>query len=477
MPSIFRKKKQPKPPTPFPITPAPNTAPATPRKSLSSFVSTAPSTTASPRLSVQSNASSSSASVSSHPQAQAQTPIFEKFSPVKPAPPASPLIDKPSPRIKPQSTNPSSEKTRNLFSSSIPVPVASPKERKIKPVIQKAPTPPAKEVPVTAMSSASVKSVKNARKEQEKERVERQVAQPSGKITPVKAYLIFYNAVSTLLWGYLLVITLTFLLTPRSAPSVASPSFLSTLSTYVPFLGGPKHVQYIHKILNHLKGSYDFGNLGCWTKGIQSLAVLEIVHAALGLVRSPVGTVTSQVFSRVYTVWGVVEAVPQITHDSPLFTTMLLAWSIAEVVRYSFYTLTLLPPASVPSPIASLLTWLRYTSFLVLYPLGAGSEAFLSFSTLPPFALLAGKAIGLLPGGAVRDLVVKSKIGREVLWWVAKEGGKNVTGQEWGLMEGVRLVMFFVWWPSLFALYTYMLKQRKKVLGKGKTVGGVNKAR
>ncbi|ODO00606.1 hypothetical protein L198_02926 [Cryptococcus wingfieldii CBS 7118] len=444
MPSIFRKKKQPKPPNPFPITPAPNTAPATPRKSLSSFVSTAPSTTASPRLSVQSNASSSSASVSSHPQAQAQTPIFEKFSPVKPAPPASPLVDKPSPRIKPQSANPSSEKTRNLFSSSIP------QDQTGHP---KSPTPPAKEVPVTAMSTASVKSVKNARKEQEKERVERQVAQPSGKITPVKAYLIFYNAVSTLLWGYLLVITLTFLLTPRSAPSVASPSFLSTLSTYVPFLGEPKHVQYIHKILNHLKGSYDFGNLGWLTKWIQSLAVLEIVHAALGLVRSPVGTVTSQVFSRVYTVWGVVEAVPQVTHDSPLFTTMLLAWSIAEVVRYSFYTLSLLPPASVPSPITSLLTWLRYTSFLVLYPLGAGSEAFLSFSTLPPFALLAGKAIRLLPGGA------------------------NVSGQEWGLMEGVRLVMFFVWWPSLFALYTYMLKQRKKVLGKGKTVGGVNKAR
>ncbi|TYJ51364.1 hypothetical protein B9479_008065, partial [Cryptococcus floricola] len=116
------------------------------------------------------------------------------------------------------------------------------------------------------------------------------------------------------------------------------------------------------------------------------------------------------------------------THDSPLFTTMLLAWSIAEVVRYSFYTLSLLPPASVPSPITSLLTWLRYTSFLVLYPLGAGSEAFLSFSTLPPFALLAGKAIGLLSGGAVRDLVVKSKLGREVLWWVAK-GGKNLVSE------------------------------------------------
>lgn len=30
---------------------------------------------------------------------------------------------------------------------------------------------------------------------------------------------------------------------------------------------------------------------------------------------------------------------------------------------------------------------------------------------------------------------------------------------------------------ALYVLYTYMLKQRRKVLGMGKTVGGVNKAR
>jgi very-long-chain (3R)-3-hydroxyacyl-CoA dehydratase len=30
---------------------------------------------------------------------------------------------------------------------------------------------------------------------------------------------------------------------------------------------------------------------------------------------------------------------------------------------------------------------------------------------------------------------------------------------------------------ALYVLYTYMLKQRKRVLGAGKTVGGVNKKR
>lgn len=46
-----------------------------------------------------------------------------------------------------------------------------------------------------------------------------------------------------------------------------------------------------------------------WT---QTLAVLEVVHAALGWVRSPLGTVASQVASRLWTVWGVVEAAPEI---------------------------------------------------------------------------------------------------------------------------------------------------------------------
>ena len=43
-------------------------------------------------------------------------------------------------------------------------------------------------------------------------------------------------------------------------------------------------------------------------KVTQSLAVLEVVHAALGWVRSPVATTAMQVASRLWSVWGVVEA-------------------------------------------------------------------------------------------------------------------------------------------------------------------------
>jgi very-long-chain (3R)-3-hydroxyacyl-CoA dehydratase len=59
---------------------------------------------------------------------------------------------------------------------------------------------------------------------------------------------------------------------------------------------------------------------------------------------------------------------------------MLLAWSITEIIRYSFYAFSL-SPTKTPTP--HWLVWLRYSTFYVLYPLGAGSEAALIYSTLP----------------------------------------------------------------------------------------------
>lgn len=181
---------------------------------------------------------------------------------------------------------------------------------------------------------------------------------------------------------------------------------------------------------------------------------------------------------------------------------MLFAWSLTEVIRYSFYALSLL---SISAPI---LNYLRYTTFIPLYPLGASSEAFLSFATLPALAPVVSKAVTHVVAKAPRE-IMKSRVGRELLWWCAKHGGSTGSAQkQWGWIEVVRAGLFLLWWPgmssspqsfssllssewmahvqkfpnlfffiALYVLYTYMLKQRRKVLGKGKTVGGINKAR
>ncbi|WWD04071.1 hypothetical protein V865_002136 [Kwoniella europaea PYCC6329] len=310
------------------------------------------------------------------------------------------------------------------------------------------------------------------RVELEKERLQRKGNEVKSTLTPVKVYLLFYNLISALLWGHLLYIVLIFIITPRSTASSiqhAPSSFFARLFPSTSSTPSP-----INRLIEHFSGSYDFKGLGWKTKYVQSLAALEILHTALGWVRSPLGTVASQVFSRVWTVWGVVEAVPEVSHSSPLFTTMLFAWSLTEVIRYTFYFLSLL---NIQSPFVN---YLRYTTFIPLYPIGASSEAFLAFSTLPPILPVVGNLISSLPPKA-REVLLKTHIGRNLLWNLAKSSvTKNVVNtRSWGLLEAFRLVMFFIWWPSLYVLFTYMLKQRKKVLGgkKGKVVGGSNKAR
>lgn len=80
-----------------------------------------------------------------------------------------------------------------------------------------------------------------------------------------------------------------------------------------------------------------------------------------------------QVSSRILLVWGVVDAHPKATSPSPFYSSMLLAWSITEVVRYSYFALNL------RSGVPSFLTWLRYNTFYLLYPIGIGSEMVMIF--------------------------------------------------------------------------------------------------
>jgi len=95
-------------------------------------------------------------------------------------------------------------------------------------------------------------------------------------------------------------------------------------------------------------------------------AILEVLHAMLGLVKSRVPTMAVQIASRVGVV-ALICLVPEVqTHW--VLTLLLFSWAITEVVRYSFYTLYLFQ--AVPY----LLSWLRYSLFIVLYPSGVSGE-------------------------------------------------------------------------------------------------------
>ena len=103
----------------------------------------------------------------------------------------------------------------------------------------------------------------------------------------------------------------------------------------------------------------------------QGLAILEIVHAIVKWVKSPVMSTAAQVFSRIL-VLVLIDffynqgTLPSITHTGIIVVS--IAWGITELVRYSFYLLSLFDKQP------SWLLWMRYTFFILLYPLGVTGE-------------------------------------------------------------------------------------------------------
>ncbi|KAL4180224.1 hypothetical protein AMTRI_Chr13g124150 [Amborella trichopoda] len=109
----------------------------------------------------------------------------------------------------------------------------------------------------------------------------------------------------------------------------------------------------------------------------QTAAVLEILHGLVGLVRSPVTATLPQIGSRLYVTWGILWSFPE-TRTHVLVSSLVISWSITEIIRYSFFGLK---EALGFAP--SWLLWLRYSTFFIFYPTGITSEVGLIYIALP----------------------------------------------------------------------------------------------
>ncbi|KAJ3284930.1 hypothetical protein HDU79_007749 [Rhizoclosmatium sp. JEL0117] len=150
----------------------------------------------------------------------------------------------------------------------------------------------------------------------------------------VDKYLLIYNAVSCVAWGY---------------------------------------TAFVRVIANIGDYPSTYSQIGNTLLILQTFALLEVFHALFKLVRSPVFTTAMQVASRLTMVWAVCNQFPEVANDWA-YSTMALAWGLTEIIRYSFYALNLL---GSDSEYFSFLTWCRYHFFYILYPVGAGSEYWL----------------------------------------------------------------------------------------------------
>lgn len=167
-------------------------------------------------------------------------------------------------------------------------------------------------------------------------------------------------------------------------------------------------------------------------KIVQTLAVMEIVHAAAGFVRSPVISTLMQVSSRLWLVWGINVLCPVSRYQFG-FPLMVASWGLVEVPRYAFYALNLY------NAVPAALFYLRYHLFMVLYPSGVLGEVLCMVSSL-----------NYLSKGA---------------YSIQLPNTHNVSIS----LFVVVILVLLVYIPGLPIMYTHMLTQRNRAYSKAKT--------
>ncbi|KXJ91171.1 tyrosine phosphatase [Microdochium bolleyi] len=186
----------------------------------------------------------------------------------------------------------------------------------------------------------------------------KQQQRPSSGASPADYYLIFYNLVSALTWAYILHGTVAALL-------AHTPS-----------------------------GDWAAGNAAVWRSlhgvalATETAAALEVLHAALGLVRASPLTTALQVAGRNTVLWAIARNYPDIMEHGvgAGYATLLLAWSAAEVIRYSYFVVALAGKirGGGGTDVPRWLVWIRYSMFIPLYPAGILSECWLIYNVIEP---------------------------------------------------------------------------------------------
>lgn len=120
----------------------------------------------------------------------------------------------------------------------------------------------------------------------------------------------------------------------------------------------------------------------------QTLQLIEVVHCIVGLVPSNPIITFEQIISRILVVWGV--ALPFASSRDSLGIFLITgSWSLAEITRYLYYALNIL------NVVPYLLTWCRYSFFLVLYPSGVTGELLTIYASLNEIAKNPNIALAL----------------------------------------------------------------------------------
>ena len=158
-------------------------------------------------------------------------------------------------------------------------------------------------------------------------------------------------------------------------------------------------------------------------------AFLEIIHSIIGLVKSSIFATSIQIIGRI-----IIVVILQFFQSavSKGYFLIYFAWSMVEIVRYTYYIMNLLQKDFVKFNIPYILIWCRYSFFVVLYPIGVSGEMI-------------------------------------TVWNAKKDFNKYILYQTDKYTFTAADLIYPIWIfyiPALIYLYGYLFKQRKKVLNR-----------
>jgi very-long-chain (3R)-3-hydroxyacyl-CoA dehydratase len=232
-------------------------------------------------------------------------------------------------------------------------------------------------------------------------------AKPPATNRPLQLYLLAYNSAFALGWAHCLASGL------RAAASSSSASSATAAAA---------------------ASSAFFAGAAPTARVLVLACLLETAHAALGLVPSSPLTCFLQWWGRENALFQIALAVPAVQRH-PAAAGMVLCWCLSEVIRYPWYA------AGASSP--RWLTWLRYSAFIPLYPVGVVCELAIIWVALP----------------ALR---------RERLWSVQMPNAANFAFDYSVFISVMALLYPYLFWGQ----YSSLLRTRAKKLGGGGKVGG-----
>jgi very-long-chain (3R)-3-hydroxyacyl-CoA dehydratase len=125
-----------------------------------------------------------------------------------------------------------------------------------------------------------------------------------------------------------------------------------------------------------MAGTYEA--VGNAFKFVQLIQYLEVMHPIFGYTKGSALFPFMQISGRAFVLFAMIDFEPRMT-TKPVVFYLFIIWATIEIVRYPYYLTQLLKIE------ISFLTWLRYSLWIPLYPLGALCEGIIILRNIPYF--------------------------------------------------------------------------------------------